>query len=100
MRNLPKATVVALFAALALVASACGSDGDDPGAAAATPASSAGDISRSDAAAAAAANTPRLASSDDVRLIEVLDVRSGEIATLADTVDGDRPVLIWFWAPF
>jgi hypothetical protein len=97
MRRPPAATVVALFASLALVASACGSGGDETSS---TPASSVSETDTSTAAANAAANTPILASNDDVRLIEVLDVRTGEIATLADTVDGDRPVLIWFWAPF
>lgn len=40
-----------------------------------------------------------LESSSDVRDFEVLDVASGNPTTLRDVVDGDRPVLLWFFAP-
>jgi hypothetical protein len=75
---------------LSVAATACGG-----GSSADTADASAG----SSAAALAAANLGDLATSDDVRLIEVLDVDTGETTTLADTVTGDRPVLLWFWAP-
>lgn len=48
---------------------------------------------------AAAANQPLLQGSDDARDIEVLSVVDGSISTLRDAVAGDRPVLLWFWAP-
>jgi len=50
-------------------------------------------------ATAAAANAESLEESADVRDFEVLSVYDGSITTLRDTVDGDRPVLVWFWAP-
>lgn len=48
---------------------------------------------------AAAANQPLLQRSDDARDIEVLSVVDGSISTLRDAVEGDRPILLWFWAP-
>ncbi len=50
-------------------------------------------------AEAAERNTPLLATPDDVRDVEVLSVADGSITTLRAAVDGDRPVLLWFWAP-
>ena len=47
----------------------------------------------------AAANMALLEASDDARAQQVLDVFDGSISSLRDAVDGDRPVLIWFWAP-
>ncbi len=40
-----------------------------------------------------------VATSDDVRDIEVLSVDDGSVSSLRDAVTGDRPVLLWFWAP-
>jgi cytochrome oxidase Cu insertion factor (SCO1/SenC/PrrC family) len=78
----PARLLVALLAALGLLAAACG------------------DSSPADTSAAAAEpDIDGLAASDDVRLTEVLDVETGEATTIADTVTGDRPVLLWFWAP-
>ncbi len=48
---------------------------------------------------AANANLGTLQLADDVRDIEVLSVASGEISSLREAVTGDRPVLLWFWAP-
>ncbi len=48
---------------------------------------------------AAAANIDGLAQSTNVFDIEVLDVADGSVATLREAVDGDRPVLLWFYAP-
>lgn len=84
----PARTPVALlFVALAMIATACGSGSTSDAAAS------------SGVAAVAEANLGDLATSDDVRLIEVLEVDTGEPTTLTDTVTGDRPVLLWFWAP-
>ena len=51
------------------------------------------------AGAAATSNADSLSVNDDVRLTEVLDVSDGSVQTLRTAVDGDRPVLLWFWAP-
>ena len=102
MRCPARPKLVAIFGALLVVATACGSGTDDTSTAAVTdgPANvSSGPDSPDAAAAAAVANIEGLTPSDDVRLIEVLDVESGGVTTLADAVDGDRPVLLWFWAP-
>ena len=72
-----------------LIASACGSG---EGSAAASPEAAA-------AGEAAEANQAALQLSDDLRDIEVLDVADGSISTLRAAVDGDRPVLVWFYAP-
>lgn len=40
-----------------------------------------------------------LQASNDVRDFEVLNVDSGAATTLREVVDGDKPVLLWFYAP-
>lgn len=67
---------------LALVATACGDEG-----------------SSADTAAPVSEPATDLTPNDDIRLTEILDVTSGDATTLADTATGDRPVLLWFWAP-
>ena len=83
-RGLPAALV-----GVSLLISACG-----PGTAATpdTPGASA-------AAEAAAANIDGLQRANNVLDIEVLDVADGSVSTLRSAVDGDRPVLLWFFAP-
>ena len=72
-----------------LLASACaGGEGAAPDTA---EANAAGD--------AASQNIDNLQQSENVLDIEVLDVADGSIATLRNAVDGDRPVLLWFYAP-
>lgn len=44
-------------------------------------------------------NSASLEQASDVRDFEVLSVYDGSVTTLRETVDGDRPVLVWFWAP-
>lgn len=51
------------------------------------------------AAAAAAANLANLVVADDPRDTGVLVVADGSITTLAEAATGDRPLLLWFWAP-
>ena len=46
-----------------------------------------------------AANEAQLALSGDLSQTELLDTRTGEITTLSEVVTGDRPVLLWYWAP-
>ncbi|MEZ5247504.1 MAG: hypothetical protein R2707_20615 [Acidimicrobiales bacterium] len=90
MHRSSRFSVGALFVTVALTATACGSD----------PAAETTDAaSGTSATAVAEGNAETLATNDDVRLIEVLEVDTGEITTLTDTVTGDRPVLLWFWAP-
>ena len=94
MRKTPLASCAL---AAGLVLSACGG-GDEPttvGASAATADGAAG----SNAAETAAANSDALQSTDDGRTTEVLDIADGSITTLQQAVTGDRPVLLWFWAP-
>lgn len=79
--------LVSLLIGVGLLASACsgGNIPDDPAAQAANE--------------AAAANIGNLAQTGNVLDAEVLDVRDGSISSLRGVVDGDRPVLVWFWAP-
>ena len=74
---------------MGLLLSACGSG---EGSAPASPEAAA-------AGEAAEANQAALQLSDDLRDIEVLDVADGSISTLRAAVDGDRPVLVWCYAP-
>lgn len=47
----------------------------------------------------AEANIPGLQTSDDPLDVEVLSVVDGSVSSLREAVTGDRPVLLWFWAP-
>ena len=86
-----------VLTAIALIAAACG---DEPATGAGTitdqPAAA---TAQDDAAANAAANQPSLATADDVLDTEVLVVADGSVTTLAEAATGDRPLLVWFWAP-
>lgn len=86
---------VATVVGLALLASACGGASTETGGAASSGTAN----GTPDAASTAEVNQANLATSDDVRDIEVLSVDDGSISSLRDAVDGDRPVLLWFWAP-
>lgn len=56
-------------------------------------------VTPEEAAATAAENQPNLQVSDDPIDTEVLVVADGSVTTIAEAVTGDRPVLLWFWAP-
>lgn len=71
-----------------------GADGSGGG-----PGAGDGTMPTDDAQSNADANEGSLQESDDIRSYEVLDVATGNPTTLNDTVTGDRPVLLWFWAP-
>ena len=80
--------------AFAVLLAACGVDTDTTS------------TTGSDASAAASgvqaigeANQELLQPADDARDVEVLNVADGSIATLRESVDGDRPVLLWFFSP-
>jgi hypothetical protein len=47
----------------------------------------------------AAANIPLLETADDPIDVEVVSVSDGSVASLRAAVDGDRAVLVWFYAP-
>ena len=70
-----------------LIASACSANSvpDDPAAQAANE--------------AATASLDTLAQSSNVLDTEVLAVADGSVSTLRAVADGDRPILLWFWAP-
>lgn len=96
-----------VLTAIALIAAACGDEPatvagtitDQPAAATAQDDAAAAATAQDDAAANAAANQPSLATADDVLDTEVLVVADGSVTTLAEAATGDRPLLVWFWAP-
>jgi hypothetical protein len=88
---------VGLFAAVALVAVACGGDGDGGDSdGVAAPASA-----PSSATTATSVATPPPAPSSAVEVPDAVltDVASGEEVSLRSMVPSERPVLFWFWAP-
>jgi hypothetical protein len=82
----PLRRLLVIFASLALFATACGGGG---------PSSE----QSSAAEAAAATNETQLTLTSDIASSQVLDTADGSIARLAEVVTGDRPVLLWYWAP-
>ncbi len=86
----------------AAVLAACGGSAAVESGAAPEPASETiVDAAESGASAenTAAANIPNLQSAEVVFDVEVLSVADGSVSSLRDVVTGDRPVLVWFWAP-
>ena len=65
------------------------------------PAETGGDQPVSDQASGdgASANGAAVAVSADVPDLEMVDVASGSNVRLASLVTGDKPLLLWFWAP-
>jgi hypothetical protein len=49
--------------------------------------------------AVAEQNQGNLNLSDDLASTELLDGNSGAITSLGEVVTGDRPILVWYWAP-
>ena len=85
-----KTRALMLPAAFLLLVAACGgSSGVETAVDAGTPS----------AAATAETNLPLLQSADDARDTQILSVADGSVSSLRDAADGDRPVLLWFWAP-
>ena len=76
-----------LVASIALFATACGGGG--------------GPSSQESSAAetAASSNEATLALTSDVVSTQFLDTADGSVAQLSEVVTGDRPVLLWYWAP-
>lgn len=48
---------------------------------------------------AADLNARSLDLTDDLSTSQLLDGRTGQVTTIRDVVTGDRPVLMWYWAP-
>ncbi len=90
------------FAAGALAAglllSACGGGGETTSTGA-TPDAGTETSSGASPADLAEENAQSLQSTDDGRTSEVLNIADGSITSLQEAVTGDRPVLLWFWAP-
>jgi hypothetical protein len=54
---------------------------------------------QNDLVATANANLPALQLTSDLTSTQLLDGRTGQITDLSEVVTGDRPVLMWYWAP-
>ncbi len=94
-----RAAALAVAAALGLAA--CGGEtSTEAGVESAGSSSDGADaVGSSDPEAVAEANLPLLEEGETVLDHQVLDVADGSISTLGDVVDGDRPVLLWFFSP-
>ena len=81
--------LVAALLGVSLLATACAAGGsrvpDNPAALAANE--------------QALANIDSLQTSDNVLDMETLNVSDGSVSTLRQAIDGDRPVLLWFYSP-
>ena len=77
--------LLSIAASLALFATACGGG----------PSSE----QRSAAQQVASSNEATLTLTSDVASTQFLDTADGSIAQLSEVVTGDRPVLLWYWAP-
>lgn len=82
--------VLVFVASLALFATACGGAGSGGGPSA---------DQSSAATTAASANQAAIQLTSDLSTSQLLDTADGGIAQLSDVVTGDRPVLLWYWAP-
>lgn len=74
-----------IFLATILIAAACGGAGLN--------------AEQTAAVAAAEENAAELQLTSDFVTTQMLDTRTGGLASLGDIVAGDRPVLLWYWAP-
>ena len=82
--------LLVILASLALFATACGGGGGGGGVSS---------EESSAAIAAAATNQGQLQLTSDIASTQFLDTDDGSIQQLSDVVTGDRPVLLWYWAP-
>jgi parvulin-like peptidyl-prolyl isomerase len=87
---------VSIAAVSVLFAAACGGSSSGSTAAADDPAAA---QAAAEAATAAEVSQGSLQSADEYHAVEVLDVADGSVTTLAGAITGDRPVLVWFYAP-
>ena len=108
-------TGAATLGFLGLLAAACGSDDPvaEPAEVAEAPAPSptaedagsdtgaqtADEGSADDGTAESAAPEPALAGPGDVPDLQMIDMHTGSPLNLQSVVDGQTPLLFWFWAP-
>lgn len=85
-RTTHRLRLLGICAALALAATACAGGGQS------------GEASNA-AEAAAATNEAQLQRTDGLLTTQFLDTADGSIADLSEVITGDRPVLLWYWAP-
>jgi hypothetical protein len=64
-----------------------------------SPDSNVADVTPEEAAELAATNLRNLVVADDPTATEVLVVADGSVTTISQAATGDRPLLLWFWAP-
>ena len=89
-RSTSPVALLALAAAFVLLAAACGSGGDD------TAATSAPEPADGQAQAVG----PAAPGADGpLPAVDVVDVESGATVSLTSYNTGQRPLLVWFWAP-
>ena len=88
-----KSQLFMCFAGVALFATACGGGGGGG--------SGSGRTSEEVSAAVATAeqNEASLSLSSDLAASGLYDTHTGEITNLSEVVTGDRPILVWYWAP-
>lgn len=94
-------TGAATLGFLGLLAAACGSD-DPVAEPVAEPAGSeTAGVAEADegGTAESAASEPALAGPGDVPDLQMIDMHTGTTLGLQSVVDGQTPLLFWFWAP-
>jgi uncharacterized spore protein YtfJ len=88
-----------MFVVAPAVALGLASCGGDSAVETQTSAAASGESAGADITSIGEANIDLLQPADDARDVEVLNVQDGSITSLRDAVTGDRPVLLWFYAP-
>ena len=78
-------SIVATIVMVAVLVTACGGAGLDE--------------QQSELVAIANRNAPLLQLTSNLASTQMLDSRTGQITDLREVVTGDRPVLMWYWAP-
>jgi hypothetical protein len=91
--------VGAVLLGAALVLTACGGSTPATTSTEGSPDSNVADVTPEEAAELAATNLPNLVVADDPTATEVLVVADGSVTTISQAATGDRPLLLWFWAP-
>lgn len=89
--------------AFALIAASCGGTTEETASEVTTADPGAAETESAPAARSpedeAAANIASLQIADNPLDTQVLNIVDGSVTTVREQVTGDRPVLLWFWAP-
>lgn len=88
MPKTPRLRLAGVAVAFGLLATACGGGGAVVDEAATTA-----------ALESATNNSFELELTGDITTSEMIDVATGDITTIPDLIDGDKAVLVWYWAP-